>query len=391
MLALMHNEFIKLSHRIKSWTVPLILLLLLFLNFMATEDIANYFPKNIPTTAEDVEKAFWEREAFRSEIPELDAELLKIESMANIQSHEDYQRMTNQRNAVLKKYDGKIKAILKVQVENASKPEYIKKRIQSYYDSSLPQAKGVEKQLLQERKAKLQNPDELMNFTAVNAIQRGLELLPHMILLILVLFSADAISSEASPETQKMMLINPISRRQVVLAKFLTYALSFTFAYLVILGLYYLFIGFTRGWGDPQQLILFNSHAMEQANVGEVMTLGQGIALSILRDVAYIFASIALCMVLSAITNAPLVSTSLGLAIFIFFSALTDPKSFLGKIFLRVYNFIWMGFSGLIETNHARGYGPHLSFPTMILSILISTIVLLFLAMEIYRRKDLKN
>ncbi|MBD7916219.1 ABC transporter permease subunit [Clostridium sp. Sa3CUN1] len=71
-----------------------------------------------------------------------------------------------------------------------------------------------------------------------------------LIIISLIIFSSDIISSESENKTFNLLLTQPISKNKILISKTLSIILINTLLLLSILLINFLFIGFTQGFGD---------------------------------------------------------------------------------------------------------------------------------------------
>ena len=119
--------------------------------------------------------------------------------------------------------------------------------------------------------------------------------IPIVMVLIVLLFSNDALSAEAETGTVKLLLTQPVNRMNVFNAKYFSrLALSLGF-FAFVFGVFFVILGFIKGFGNTEYPTLF--YTGEYINVSDFMLL------TILMAFLLIVAVNAFTMLVSVLTS----------------------------------------------------------------------------------------
>ncbi len=266
-----------------------------------------------------------------------------------------------------------------------------------------------------ESKAHIENEIERLNYhldheisIAEPNLNTGLNYLNLSLIVILsgfmtfglILFNADIMSGEYSPGTLKFLLIQPVTRIKVLLAKYLSTVLA---SLGLIVGVQLLFtavIGLINGFGRADLPMMAGERYKEIfeegyrtlsaiPGSGEFIPLGSYVLKALLLEVLFIFAMVAFIMMISVISKSTvmaftiLISTLLGTNII--YSLSSVYRKFTPYIFLHHTDVNGIITGGIIQQTGVLSFTY--TFSLVVLSL--STAVFLSIAMIIFKKRDI--
>ena len=139
--------------------------------------------------------------------------------------------------------------------------------------------------------------------------------IPIVMVLIVLLFTNDALSAEVETGTVKLLLTQPVGRARIFNAKYASRLMLSLGFFALVFGLFFVILGFIKGFGNAEYPILF--YTGEYINVSDFMLL------TILMAFLLIVAVNAFAMLVSVLTNNTASSLSISVIIITFLYILT--------------------------------------------------------------------
>ncbi len=216
----------------------------------------------------------------------------------------------------------------------------------------------------------------------------------------LILFNADIMSGEYSPGTLKFLLIQPVTRIKVLLAKYLSTVLA---SLGLIVGVQLLFtaaVGLVKGFGSANLPMMAGERykvVYEEGlrmlwaipGSGEFISLSSYLLRALLLEVLFIFAMVAFIMMVSVI------SKSTVMAFTILISALLGTNIIYGlsSVYRKVSPYIFLhhtDVNGIITGNIIQQTGVlNFTYTLSLIVLSLSTVVFLSIAMVIFKKRDI--
>lgn len=344
MFTLIKNEYIKLFKRTKTLVIiGLLILGAAGLTFMLYKSEQQSLKWQDPQTRIEMEK-----EQIRYETEHIDNLKKDLES-AKIQSEKDIiQSRIKESEGYIKERENQIKQ-LEIEIKN---PEDWRSKLNAEISGTKEQIseikanisqgdKGRESELgyykerleeLEYYKSKDLEPMESWRFYPGFALVQVGFMLSFLIPLFIAIFGNDIVSDEATNETFKFLLIQPVKRGKILLAKFIT-LLSSVFALLFgVQGIIFLGIGAIRGFADLEQLVkvgqkfeinkeilLKEGHKILDVipGTGEYITYGELVLRSIGMQAIFIFACCTVVFLFSTICKSNMISAAASVVVIV--------------------------------------------------------------------------
>lgn len=410
MLGLIYNELIKIFHKKKTYLVFFSLLLMLvptYLEYSAGRRFYN--PPPVALTEADVNIIYSEMQYQIQNNPEYAEEYMALEKKYG--EAIDSTAFIEDLNKLDEKYVKILEAEKQQLLKDIKKPGYRKEALTNYYTQEIksnsyedmppgqrPPINEPVLKMLQMRLDRLDAPQQDMEFNALNFIQKYLENVGFVLLMISVLFAVDMVSSEANPETQKILLINPVNRWKILLSKLLAHCLVISLFFLLVTGISFLAIGLMKGFGDPSRPVFFNMaslprHPNGNENISaEILPFGQALIQLFLKQWIFLLGMMGLCLLISSVVKSSLMGFSLGTLLYLgtLFAYQSSTFSFLNT----PLNFLWMAFRKVIMNQEVAWATPNegpVPFVLYFLVPIISSIFFSALAFLIYGKRDIKH
>lgn len=216
----------------------------------------------------------------------------------------------------------------------------------------------------------------------------------------LILFNADIISGEYNPGTLKFLLIQPVTRIKVLLAKYLSTVMSSLGLIVGIQLLFTLGIGLINGFGSPNLPMMMGERYKEVfeegyrvlrviPGSGSMVDYSEYLLKGLLLEILFIFAMVAFILMVSVISKSTvmaftvLIGTLLGTNIVYSLSATYRKLSPL--IFLHHADV-----NGILSGQIIRETGIlSFTYPLSLIVLTLSTLVFLGISMVIFKKRDI--
>lgn len=416
MLALIKNEYRKLFRRTQSWV-----LIGLFLAVMCLGTFFSYYsyrvdqnrqkPENQKAAIEE-QISYMEESKKNSEFKDQQGEeqyILNIDTeIANLKKQVKYL------DEVIEKGEENIdwKANLKTEIDD--KKKYIEEA-----ETNLETNQGTENYVvinndLNQQKAELEKlqylydkdirPIEGSRFNGFSVINQIFEVLGGLILTLgVVIFSSDIVSGEMNPATVKFLLVQPTTRRKILMSKFITIT---TAAVALIIGiqlLVFVGVGIFNGFGNgnypvvigakfevAKSILLSNgTHPIAMIeNSMHVISTNMYVLQYLGYEILFIIAGSAFGFMLSTIFKSSTLSTVIAILISIacpiFFQLIRALRKFVHLLFVSYSDPASM-LNGLIAQYYEN---VHYNSTTGIIVLLATTVVCYIVSDVIFTRKD---
>ncbi len=154
------------------------------------------------------------------------------------------------------------------------------------------------------------------------------DIFPLVLAIFIFILCSDVVSKEFEEGTYKILFTQPISRKKVLLAKFLTYYLVTLLLVLSMVLIIFLLLGLTKGFGDLNYPIeYFKGNTMMSANIKDVVketafiTMREFIKYAGLFYLIYILFLVSFSMLASTLFSSS--SSSISFAILIYVTTVT--------------------------------------------------------------------
>lgn len=213
-------------------------------------------------------------------------------------------------------------------------------------DNNIPERyKTQERDRLQELKYYKDNNIKPMNDWEINSYSFVTNLIMILGTLFVAIgvgiFNSDMVSGECTPATLKFLLIQPVSRAKILLAKFITSVISSVGLILSIEGISFFIVGLIKGFGYSSALVTSGARYTIDVSKGEGLIQIQGSSTmiplwqftleAICLQVLFIFACCAFIFMLSVIFKSSMISMASSIAIMIVVTILLQSISYLKK------------------------------------------------------------
>ncbi|WP_459129243.1 ABC transporter permease subunit [Guggenheimella bovis] len=389
-MSLFRNETIKLFSRKKNFIVILLFLLLCtlatYVTYKESEWIERQYDKQ--TAIDMLHEQMMSEEYYYKEAG---ADMTPAEK----QAHDETMKTLNEKIEKLKTF---------------SQEEVRLSVLNDHWEqvaSSMDLEKFPEyKEIYEHNKAQKIIPEFEREFSSVAFLRTLWAMFTVFLLIGLALFGADFFSGEMNPPTFKHLLVQPVSRRGVFFSKWFT----FTFWTLVMIfgieALFFLGIGFTKGFGSLDALVRVDTafkvikHA--DGSWSPELIAGSGRTVTLLRymletlgiQALVITACTSLITFFSVLVKNPLVSSTLPIGIAIFsaiFGNLLGYKPF------QIFNFLNYQNPLQILGRDLNGFGfwggasdgIQATFPLAAIVLVGTSLLFIVLSSIIFKRRDI--
>ncbi|MGL4848467.1 MAG: ABC transporter permease subunit [Clostridium sp.] len=429
MFTLVKNEFIKLFKRPKTRA----LLVLFFIAaagcvFLAQRDSVRW--EKYDSVEYQIENEESNIKYTKESIEELKKELKTSTDKEEIKSYEENLRYYNEdlensykRLEELKKeklnpipWQTKLKKEIK---ESNERIEGIKKEIEVFENSKGMKEADKEREIgrlereiksIKDRNVRAEyalsidvKPLNGGEFVAGNLIMTFSMILSLAIPLFIAIFGSDIVSDEATNETFKFLLIQPVKRSKVLWSKFITLVITTLGLIMGTQIVIFLVVGFTKGFDhlkllykvgtkfeyDPIQLKEGFEEVVEIINTGHHITLGEYVGQVFLFQTLFIIAGCALVFMISTVCKSNMISMAASTVVLVGGSILPMFITQLGKyahLTFLGYNNPTAVIGGEIAYMY---YNVSYSSQLGLILMVVSTIVLLAIAQFNFKKKDI--
>jgi len=223
--------------------------------------------------------------------------------------------------------------------------------------------------------------------------------------LIIIALVGDIVAGECTPSTFKFLLIQPFSRKKVLLSKYITAIIASIAIVLSIEGAAFLLVGGVSGFGDSNYPVLTGSrYAVDSSavvkageiaykqveNSTEIITMGKYTLNTMGYNIIYIIACASVGFLISALVNSSMTAmiTSILSTVVLF----TIPQFSKSIMKMAIYLFTFHGNIEAILTGTIIPQTGNLSFTPFngIIVLLLTSIICYMLSNIVFIRKDFK-
>ncbi|WP_297632089.1 ABC transporter permease subunit [uncultured Clostridium sp.] len=344
MFTLIKNEYIKLFKRTKTLVIiGLLLLGAAGLTFMLYKSEQQSLEWRSPEKRIEIEKQQIEYEKkyindLKTEQKNLKTQAEKDNSNINIEQSKQY---IKDREAEIKRLEDEIKNPIDWRVTTKEEIKDIKGEIAkikediasgeierqsqlTYYTERLEELEYYSKKDLK--------PIESWEFYPGFSLIQVSSMLCFLIPLFIAIFGNDIVSDEATNETFKFLLIQPVKRGKILLAKFITLITSVFLLLFGVQGIIFTGIGAVRGFADLDQLVKVGQRyeinqeiLIKQGNkildvipgTGEFITYGDLVLRSLAMQAIFIFACCTVVFLFSTICKSNMISAAASVVVIV--------------------------------------------------------------------------
>lgn len=393
MIKLIHNEIIKLLKRPKT--------LIVFICFVALVGLVCF-----GTYKNDVNMARYQSPEFQIKNMEESISYMK-EELKNNKASEEQKKITEQDIANMEEQIKSLK-------ENKDKPyDYkndINTQIKNIDDNISHETNENRKNSLSLEKQKLEKQLELgISPKDVNRLNGFLYLKDLFTILGAIflaagiaIFSSDMVSGEYTPATMKFLLIQPVSRGKVLLAKYITVLISVVTAIFSVEGLSYIIMGLIFGFGNSKNPVITGAryvfdisktegglHPMKIVPGSQYLTTTGSFTVQVLLfQLLFMISVTTFVFMISTVFKSSMVSMAVSTIVIIVFSIV---QSIPGASKLAPYLFTMYGDgSNLLNGNYSMSLKLPILTPVFgVVVLIIWTIVSYTIAHTVFVKKDI--
>ena len=407
--ALIYNELRKIFFKKKTWIAAIILIIMSGIFIYGESDSIKRRaqwndPKNLLSEAKD-RKTYTEKQIKLldekiNKANEKDGETLKLQ----LKTLNNELQVCNDEIITLEK---EIKNPLTEEQKLDKRIENIERRMvavsknESYYYHLESEYKELK--YLKDNNIKMDNGDKLTAFTFINRYISGLGTL--FLPLIIIALVGDIVAGECTPSTFKFLLIQPFSRKKVLISKYVTAIIASIAIVLSIEGAVFLSIGAVNGFGDSNYPVLtgtkysVDSTAVTKAgevaykqveNSTEIITMGKHTLNTMGYNIIYIIACASVGFLVSALANSSM--TAMITSILSTVALFVIPQFSKAIMKMSMYLFTFHGNIEGILTGTTIPQTGNLSFTPYngIIVLLITAIACYLISHIVFTRKDFK-
>ena len=406
---LIYNELRKLFFKKKTWIIAIIFIIMsgIFIygesdyikrkaqwndpkNLLSeAKDRKNYTEKQIKLLDEKVSKANdKDKEALKLQLKTLNNELQVSNDEILTLENEIKNPLTEEQ-----KLDKKIDNLEKRMIGISKNEGY-------YYDL---ESEYKQLKYLKDHNMKLDDGEKLTAFNFINRYISGLGTL--FLPLIIIALVGDIVAGECTPSTFKFLLIQPFSRKKVLLSKYITAIMASVAIILTIEGAVFLLVGGLSGFGNSNYPVLtgtkyaVDSSAIIKAgevaykqveNSTDIITMGKYTLNALGYNIIYIIACASVGFLVSALVNSSM--TAMITSILSTVALFTIPQFSKSIMKMAMYLFTFHGNIEGILTGTIIPQTGNLNFtPTNgIIVLLFTSITCYILSHVVFTRKDFK-
>lgn len=222
------------------------------------------------------------------------------------------------------------------------------------------------------------------------------EVLPMLSIIIILVLSADFVSSESDEGTFKFLLIQPISRKKILFSKIISSSLICVLTEFIILFAFFIVLGLINGFGSPfypteyytgsLSLFLYNKNMIFTT---KFIGVRKFIILALLLNLFFIVFIVSFGILISTImqnnTGAICISIIIAISISIFNMQL--------KLFKSVSHLIPFTYSNSIDILNGNMISEFnnksITYASGILILILFTLIFYFISCFIFEKKDI--
>lgn len=205
-----------------------------------------------------------------------------------------------------------------------------------------------------------------------------------ILVILIIVLSADAVSSEFDFDTYKLLFTQPISKIKILSSKILATLIMINVIIFGIITICFFMLGFTRGFGSINYPTYFYNN-----NVIEYISIGKFILFEIVLCLLLTTFICVLSVTISSFSKSSSDSIAISIIIVVF-AYMVSKKGFLGDI-SHLNPFIYIDLSSVLQGDLAKLYdNSNISFKYGILTIILSTVILLLINIFLFQKNNLK-
>lgn len=203
-----------------------------------------------------------------------------------------------------------------------------------------------------------------------------------LIVIFIIILSADIVSSEFDSNTYKLLFTQPISKINILLSKLVATLIMVSITLFGIITICFLALGFTRGFGAINYPIQFYNNGAT-----EYITIGKFILFELLLFIMLITFICILSVAISSFSKST--SNSIAVSIIVTVSGyMLSSKGFFVK-FAHLNPFVYFDISDVLKGSIATSYGNgNVNFKYGAMTLGLSIIILLLINILLFKRNN---
>lgn len=253
----------------------------------------------------------------------------------------------------------------------------------------------MKNQMLYDKNIQPINEDQSM--TSYNFIRlASRDLLPILAIIIVLLLSSDIVSSESDEGTFKFLLVQPIPRYKILLAKIIAVSLLCLLSIFSIMLIFFIILGFIKGFGSPMypteyytgSFSSFFYHANGNYTL-QFIGIRKFILISLPLNILLIIFVTSMGMLLSTLIQNSTAAICTSIITFISFNIISTQLKLLSKI----SQFIPLTYCNLVKVLDGSFINElnnkNVTYLTAVIVFMIFTIGFNFISVIVFRKKDI--
>ncbi|GEM_PF-2250485 len=237
---------------------------------------------------------------------------------------------------------------------------------------------------------------ENCSMNSYNFIRRaGSDIVPLILIILLFLLSSDSISNEIEEGTFKLLLIQPISRKKIMMSKIISYTLICIVTVVTIFLSFFLVLGLVKGFGSmnyPTEYYTGSFSSIFKAGESyEVSMIGMGsfILYMIPLYVLLIITIVAIAVLISTLIGNSAGAISVSVIIYTTFYIFNSKLRILDKM-AEIIPFTYGNIPGILSGAMITEFGnKNITCINGIIVLILTTILCYFLSFIAFRKKDI--
>lgn len=203
-----------------------------------------------------------------------------------------------------------------------------------------------------------------------------------LIVIFIIILSADVVSSEFDYNTYKLLFTQPVSKINILLSKVVATLIMVSIILFGIITISFLYLGFTKGFGNINYPIQFYNNG-----VTEYITIGKFILFELLLFIILITFICILSIVISSFSKNT--SNSIAVSIIVIVSGyMISSKGFFSN-FAHLNPFIYFDISNVIKGSLATSYkNVNINFKYGLITLGLSMIILLVVNVLLFKKNN---
>ncbi len=203
-----------------------------------------------------------------------------------------------------------------------------------------------------------------------------------IIIIFIIILTADVMSSEFDSNTYKLLFTQPISKTKILLSKIIATAIIINVVILGLISIFFIILGVINGFGSIDYPIQFYNNNIEYISIGKF------IALEIIFLITIINFICILSLIISSFSKSNSNSISVAIITTVSLYMISSKVSIGGLIYLNP--FIYFDISNILQGNLANLYENfNINFKYGLIVIISSTIILLIINIIFFKKSTL--